>query len=399
MKRIIKIILAMIITLTSLTSCWGSRELDDMALVSGLAIDDHPEGYEITVQIMLPRVAASEHAASSLAVRNFSEHGESVFQTIRRLIRRLSRKAFFSHTQVIIVHEDVAREKLFEAMDFFFRDPELRGDAVFLIAKDVKAKDVLSILTAMDPITGVSVRKILESMQKYFQANRDLDFHAVVASILSDGIDASVRGVTVKGDLEKAKKIPDSQESEPMAYIVIEDLAILKEGKLIGWLKDDDIKGYNNLIAKVQNTIITVPCSETNFFNLETTRFKNKYKVVEENGKVKVKVKHNVTASIGEIGCDINITDSKEIKRLEKIFAEEFVMNSYRTLEKLQKEFKTDIIGFGEVIHRQKPKLWKTLKDDWNKHFETLDVEITAKVKIDKTGKNTNNPLDKYLKK
>lgn len=399
MKRIIILILVVIFSLSSLTSCWGSRELDEMALVSGLAIDNHPEGYEITVQIMLPRVAASEQAASSLAIRNFSEHGESVFQTIRRLIRSLSRKAFFSHCQVIIVHEDVAREKLFEAMDFFFRDPELRSDAVFLIAKDVKAKDVLSVLTVMDPVSGVSFNKILQAMQKYFQANRDMNFHDVVADILADGIDAAVRGVTVKGDLEKGKKYEDIQESEPVAYIVIEDLAILKEGKLIGWLNEDDIKGYNNLLGKIQNAIITVPCSDTNFYNLETRKIKTKYKVIEEDGKVKVKVKINVTATLGEIGCNIDITDDKEIKRLQKIFEEEFVTNAYRTLEKLQKEYKTDIVGFGEEIHRQKPKLWKNLKDDWNKHFETLEVDITSNVKIDKTGKNTNNPLNKYLKK
>ena len=36
-----------------------------------------------------------------------------------------------------------------------------------------------------------------------------------------------------------------------------------------------------------------------------------------------------------------------------------------QTIETVQKQYKSDIFGFGEAIHRSNPKEWKKIKKQW----------------------------------
>ena len=68
-------------------------------------------------------------------------------------------------------------------------------------------------------------------------------------------------------------------------------------------------------------------------------------------------------------------------------------------LEKAQKEYNSDIFGFGMLIWRKYPKEWKDYyKNMWNEIFPNLDVAVhvrstllrgglsTRSIKINRTG-------------
>jgi spore germination protein KC len=63
------------------------------------------------------------------------------------------------------------------------------------------------------------------------------------------------------------------------------------------------------------------------------------------------------------------------------------------TIETAQKQYKSDIFGFGEAIHRSNPKEWKKIKEQWDEEFS----EMTANVKVDVKLVHTGTVVDSFL--
>ena len=67
-------------------------------------------------------------------------------------------------------------------------------------------------------------------------------------------------------------------------------------------------------------------------------------------------------------------------------------------VEKAQKDYKSDIFGFGETFYRQDVKRWYKMKRDWNRIYaEDLTVDLDAKVQIRRLG-TLNNSYMKQMK-
>lgn len=63
------------------------------------------------------------------------------------------------------------------------------------------------------------------------------------------------------------------------------------------------------------------------------------------------------------------------------------------TIRKVQEEYKSDIFGFGEAIHRSNPEMWNLLKKDWDdREFPDLKVHTEVDVKIRRLGTTTQPP-------
>ncbi len=80
--------------------------------------------------------------------------------------------------------------------------------------------------------------------------------------------------------------------------------------------------------------------------------------------------------------------DKTNLDKLHSLADEKMIDSCKKTLDKAQREFKTDIFGFGESIHRAYPKLWNELKDNWDTEFTQLQVSFTADTSIRDFGEN-----------
>ena len=66
-------------------------------------------------------------------------------------------------------------------------------------------------------------------------------------------------------------------------------------------------------------------------------------------------------------------------------------MSSKKTIESsillAQKEYKTDIFGYGNYIYKNHYQKWEKLKNRWNKEiFPDLNIEISTKISLKNTG-------------
>ena len=73
------------------------------------------------------------------------------------------------------------------------------------------------------------------------------------------------------------------------------------------------------------------------------------------------------------------------MKALSKTAGEQLKENILELIKKAQNSG-ADIFGFGLLIKRNIPKLWKEMGKDWDKHFKEVEAEIIPEIEIVHTG-------------
>jgi spore germination protein KC len=71
---------------------------------------------------------------------------------------------------------------------------------------------------------------------------------------------------------------------------------------------------------------------------------------------------------------------------MEEQLAHYFNRRIREFVEKTQKEFGSDILGFGQMVRRQEPEIWRRYSQDWDAHLQELAIDVEVKCRIVLTG-------------
>jgi len=180
----------------------------------------------------------------------------------------------------------------------------------------------------------------------------------------------------------------------PSARINYDELAVFKKDKLVGWLTERESKGYNDIVNKVKNSVTAISCPKEGKATIEIIQLDSKMKGKINKGKPEVDINIKVKGNVGEVDCQINLNDQETIVKLEKSTEKKMKENVNLAIKNVQKQYNSDIFGFGEAIHRSNPKEWKKLKKQWDVEFP----EMTANVKVDVKLEHTETEGNSFLK-
>ncbi|OIK14620.1 hypothetical protein BIV60_11275 [Bacillus sp. MUM 116] len=67
--------------------------------------------------------------------------------------------------------------------------------------------------------------------------------------------------------------------------------------------------------------------------------------------------------------------------------------NILSNIKKVQKEYQTDIFGFGEEMYRQDYQNFKKVQDHWDELFSYAIVKVHVKVQLRRSGIRTKSLL------
>lgn len=399
MRRKITLFIIILLMLNLISGCWNRRELNELAITVAMAIDKSAnDQFLVTTQVVNPaQIAAKQGGGQKTPVTTYQEKGNTVFEALRRMTTVTARKLYFPHIQILVLSEELAKEGLAETLDFLSRDHELRSDFYVLIAKDTKAENVLKVLTDLENIPATKLFTSLETSQKAWAPSMAVTIDKLIADIVTEGKEAQLTGLQIKGDIQKGEKSEHVQEIEPDVTLKYSGLAVFKGDKLIGWLNENDSKSVNYVLGNVKSTIGEMSCpEEKGKIAIEVIRTKADLKAKVENGLPKGSIKIQLEGNVGEVQCrELDLTKTKTIDELEK--KSEKIVNKLieSTIAKAQEKFKVDIFGFGEAIHRSNPDYWKKVKNEWNEEFTDMPIEVQTEVKIRRIGTIGNSPLKK----
>lgn len=377
-----------------LTGCWSKRELNELAIVIAAGIDKTDEGYEVSVQIINPSEIATKNTSGQSPVTTYHATGDSVFEAIRKMSTLTPRKSYFAHISILVIGDNLAKDGINQTIDLFARDPETRNDFSVIVSSASPAKDILNVLTPLEKIPGNKILNSLKASEKAWGTTQSVDIDQILKNIGSEGESTVLPTIEIIGDRDIADEIENVEKISTPTILKYGGLAVFKKDKLIGILSEKESKSFNYIDNNIKSTLEIISCpDDSGRLTTEITSSKAKVTGEFKNDKPKINVRLDISQNVGEVKCNIDLTDNKTIDYINTNTEESVKEQIEETLETIQQYYHTDIFGFGDVLHRKDPKEWKKIKKNWSKMFAELPVTVEVHVITQSLGainKNTN---------
>jgi len=390
MKKHISVLLILSFVLAG---CWDGRELNELAITLALGIDKVDDKFRVTAQVVVPSEVSMKQSSGRSTVTLFQAEGETVYEAFRKMTIDTPRKIYPGHLRVLVIGEELAKEGVGESLDLLSRDWEFRSDFFVVIAKEMSAGEILNVTTTMESIPANKMYNTLKTSEESWAGTKGVTLDEFLVNIVSDGKEAVLTGIQVVGNQELGSSKQNVETITPAARIQYDHLAVFKKDKLVGWLNESESRGFNDITNSVKSTVTSIACPQGGKASIEVIRFKSKMKGSVKKGEPQVEINIQVEGNVGAVECKIDLTEKKAIDELEKVYEKEVEEIIQQTIETVQKQYKTDIFGFGEAIHRSNPETWKKSKDQWNEKFIDLIVDVKVDLELRRTGTLDNSFL------
>ena len=366
-----------------LSGCYNYRELNELAITTGIAIDKE-ENYKVTIMIANSKKEGSDGSISPQATV-YEGNGDTIYEAFKDTSLALSKQIYLSHIDVLVLSEEIAKNNLNDVIDFLFRYPQTRNNFQLVLAKDKKAGDILKITTPLETFPSQNLAKNLEITDKLQGFTYTVDFTEFVKTLTTEGVNPVLPSVTIIGDVESGNKNENIEENEPQTYLKLDMLGIFKDNKFVTYANGDESKGINIINNKVYILGVIIDYNDKKVVT-EITEMKTDFEV--KNNKVIINIKTN--GSIQEIDSNVNLDDNKVIEEIKNKDIEKIKEYVNKAIDLAQKN-KTDIFGFGNYVYKND---YKNYNENWNEViFPNLEAEINVDLKLQAKG-SINNVIE-----
>ncbi|MEK3878656.1 Ger(x)C family spore germination protein [Paenibacillus sp. FSL M7-0420] len=387
-KRLLRLI-AIAVLVLPLGGCWNSRELNELAVVSGIGMDLVPETdeYRVTFQLVNPSSTSTSTSPGSgkPAVVVVSATDKTMFGALRRASKHVTRQLFFAHTQLIVLGESLARDGINDIFDIFERSHELRLNSEILVARGSDAAAVLKLLTPVESLPALGLVKKAQNTSSVWGENRPISVFDVIHGITGEG-DLTINAVKIKGDAEEGKKKSNLEGSETLTETIMSGLGVFRQGKLLYWMKDSEARGTEWLLNQIEETVLDIDSDdkkESIAVNIIYSR--TEVKTTMEDGLPVFHVTIAEEGSVNETDSFVDLSKREEIMKLEQELEKKTRIEVMQAFHKGQ-ELESDIFNFGNELKRTNPQEWAALDGDWGRIFAQGKLDLKIKAYIRSTG-------------
>ncbi len=335
MKRLFCFVLLFFPLLFS--GCYDYREINDTAMVSGIAIDSGIDcAYTVSVEIIQP----AESESSTPKAKVLKESGNRVEDCLKRLVNAATKQLQFSHCKLILFSEDVVKNGISDLVDYFIRDPEYRGDLFLAVVTGADASEMLSTGEKEERVASYDYAKVIENSYK--------ETGSVTPTKLYQ--------FPINGDLSL---LPVFKKSEDL--FSISACAGMKNGK---FYEEIDLQTVQSILFvsgeyKVGELLLTtddgieIPCQ------VRSVKTKKKIETGEQV-TVYASIECDILLTTLPIGFDISTEDHMERSENEigKLLTKKIQDDWDATVQKGSSE----VFGLGVFLYRHEPELYEQLK-------------------------------------
>ena len=372
-----KIIFSLVV-LFCLTGCWNYKELNEYSIVTGIAIDKNDEGYKVSTLISnVPKGnSGSDSSSSNSEIVVYEGKGKSISQALKDIGLISPKELYLNSFYVLVISEDVARDGIDGALDFFLKYSSSRNNFNVIITKDCSAKDTLKIMTSITNYPSQSIADNLKTTTKLQGAIKTVNFDDLVSTIIREGIEPTISTITIVGDLSKGFTKENLESSEPKAYIKLDNLAIFKGDKLIDFATHEESIGINILNNQVNEMYFYIDYND-GFAIFDTIKFKSKIETKVVDNKPVVNINLNGEARIIETSDNINLKDNKVLEELKKK-ANEKIMDFVNQAIGVSIRNKSDILGIGRNFYQNHYNYYSKVKNNFEEILDDIKFNINS---------------------
>lgn len=363
-----------------LSSCTHIVELDELAIFSGIGLDKGSDKkLSSTIQFILHReLKVQNQGGSEDSTSNVIVDGDSLIDISRNFTLLSGRRGVWSHAKVIIISEELAKSGIGEIIGILEKDQEIRKRLYLCISKG-KAGDILSAeSTTLELIQAFNISDMIElNIRNGKVIPVDVLRYGVTTSPNNEN--AFITGISL---------IPEEKTtSKAKTRLQLDGTAILKKDHLVGWFDETETRGLLWVLDEIKSCIENIEYPEKgDTVVIEINGSSTKVIPVFENQTIKnMKIQIECTGNIAQSNAKVQINELTEFNKIEEKVEEKIEMVIRQSIEKA-KEYNTDVFGFNEAVNNKEPEIFKSLKEDWDEVFSSLNVEIDINLTLRATG-------------
>lgn len=378
-KKLVLITFIIIMCPLILCGCWNYVEIDNLAIVTGISIDKNmvTNKYIVTSEVITTQMSGASSIISSELYRS---EGDSILAAVRNTIEKTGLKLFWSDAKVVIISNSIAVEGVIPVIDWLNRSSDTRPDIWMLISKEDSASEILKSKVKLNGVTSFLLNETMKS-GKTLSKFSDSRVWTFVAEISSKGKSGTV--ATIENELTDGNMFP-----------LVAGSAVFNSDKLVGYLNESESLYMIMIKNKFKGGVIVlqnVSGSGTNI-TLEIHENKTKLTPLYNNGIASLIIDIYPIVSIEEIQGTKNFIKEDNLKILQSEAENEIRSNIQSLIKKLQKNYHSDVLGFGNVFEQEKPKVSKAFEKNGEDIFANLKTEVNVHIQI-KASSITNDSI------
>ena len=370
-------LLIIILPIFLFTGCFNYHELNQLAITSAIGIDKDEDGYRVTIQVLNTQKTGSESNSSIDQPKfvNYTTVDKNLQEALRKVLLDSSKRIYASHLQILVLGSELAEDGIYNVLDLFFRNSESRKQFYVLVAKDSKAEDLLSVVTSLETQNSKNIRDSLLIDSRYLGVGEIVTFEQMLDSYLNSNKEIVLPTFEIIGDPKKGDSIENVAESDPKVTIKSSSLAVFKNDKMLGDLSQKDSIALGFIRGKIHNTVLSYECSKDKYVVAEVIDTKTDVKMQTDPLKAQINISGRL--NINEVVCNLDLEDTNVIVDIEKNLEKEIKNSIEHVIDKVSKDYNTDVFGFGDTLYKSNPKYFNKIKDKWyDEIFPNLDYEI-----------------------
>lgn len=347
-----KILLILIVLL--LTGCYDYVEINNLSFISCIGIDYDEDKFKLTYEILNDTKKGAEQASQE--GYTISGSGSSIAKAFDNISLKIAKLPYFYHLKSIVISEPVAKEHMQEIVEYVTRNPEIRNEFYLVIAKDIKASEIVKNANTNNPIVGNQITKLIESNVKDYNVTFSKPFEDILEKFQNPKIDPIVSVMTLTND-----------------DLTAEGIAIFDGYKYIDTLSPLN-SAYLNVLLN-ENANLTVS-KKYNNKTLAVNLYDGKadYEFKDKQIIIKIALEGEVTENLPEF----DLRDDKTYQDLSKDFSK-VVKTDIEDLIKIIVSKNVDAIGLENMYYKENRKTLDNI-------LQVFDIKVEANVKINKRG-------------
>ncbi|MGI8317023.1 Ger(x)C family spore germination protein [Halobacillus mangrovi] len=384
--RTIKLLLLTPLLVGLLSGCWDTKELNEVAFVTGIAIEQGEDAkFKVTVGVANASQLNSQKSEGNTPSVTFSLEGNSISELLDKMNVGLTRELRYSHTRTLVISEEIAREGTSDFLDYLERSGQFRNDFNILIAQNISAADILKTNFPIQKIPSLKIHNQTSALFEEWGGDPNIRLSDFISALTSKGRHPVVEAVTIVGSPKQGKSVENNKSLEPESLVTLGGVGVFNEDKLIGYLNLEETRAYVWTQDLIQTTL-TVPCGEQKYMDIRILNSKSTIHVNYDGEIPNFQVKIVAEALLNGTQCSANLEKIETYKKYEKDIEEMIESIILTTITKVQDEYEVDIFGFGDTMRRQHYNQYQAVKDNWDEEFIKANIDTQANVFLRRAG-------------
>ena len=373
----VKKTIVLVICVCFMVSVCGCRDyvgLDEISIVVGLAIDksDKPGRLHLSFEIIDTLESSKDRGKVSTLIES---EGNSVYEAISNANLQLARDLYFGNTDILVIHEAVARESgLNSIFENILRDYIFRDTIKVVVSKGETARDIIKPNKDSNVINSYEVTNKLDEMVIKSHTMHNIEIYHIYDYLKN-----------AKGNIVLPVYAMKNEDSKVHPHM--DGAAVFLGDRFFKYIDDEDLLYYSYISENFMGGAFVHfsdgdrdKCVTQNIIKTSSDK---KFSYRED--KLTIKVDISVVTGISSIYDGFGEFNSSKISVIEKE-AQAALKDKLDSLIGRMQEEGLDVFDFADELYRHDNYIWEQVKDNWQAVFAEAEILVNPMFEIQNAG-------------